>query len=129
MRLKNELHKRLLPFYSAIRHVPVYIETFVCRQRRGAGGSPRGAAGRGRGRGGRGGGRSKGPPPTSENLDAELDAYRNKVSRSNIPMSCIIISSLTCSASNPNRFIFTCSWFMRNLVGVLYTDLGVAVRS
>lgn len=37
--------------------------------------------GRGRGRGGSRGGRgARGPPPSADDLDAELDAYRNKVS-------------------------------------------------
>ncbi|XP_067935305.1 THO complex subunit 4-like [Watersipora subatra] len=43
--------------------------------------SPRGRGSGGRGRGGRGGrgGRSRGPPPSADTLDAELDAYRNKM--------------------------------------------------
>ena len=41
----------------------------------------RGGRGRGgRGRGGRGRGRGKGPAPTIEELDAELDAYNKQVS-------------------------------------------------
>lgn len=41
----------------------------------------RGGRGRsGRGRGGRGRGRGKGPMPTAEELDAELDAYNKQVS-------------------------------------------------
>lgn len=41
----------------------------------------RGSRGRGgRGRGGRGRGRGKGPVPTVEELDAELDAYNKQVS-------------------------------------------------
>lgn len=46
---------------------------------RGGKGTPRGrgTGGRGRGRGGRGGGRK--PLPTSEQLDAELDAYKQVI--------------------------------------------------
>lgn len=46
--------------------------------RRGSSGNRRG--GRGAGGAGRGrGGAKRGPPPKAEDLDAELDAYRNKV--------------------------------------------------
>lgn len=48
--------------------------------RSGARGGRGGASGRGgRGRGGGRGGRSRQPPPSADSLDAELDAYRNKV--------------------------------------------------
>ena len=49
----------------------------VCRSGGRGGGSARGSGGRGRG--GRGRGRGRGPPPSADSLDAELDAYRNKV--------------------------------------------------
>ena len=42
---------------------------------RGRGGASRG--GRGRGRGGRGGAAKRQPPPSAEDLDKELDTYRN----------------------------------------------------
>lgn len=58
----------------------------VERQRRGGfsrgGGAARGGrGGRGGSRGGRGG--KRGPPPSADTLDAELDAYRNKASPTN----------------------------------------------
>ncbi|KAL1450464.1 hypothetical protein WDU94_002830 [Cyamophila willieti] len=52
-------------------------------RRGGARGAPRGGSSRGGAGGGRGrGGRNSGPKPTQEELDAELDAYREKMDTS-----------------------------------------------